>query len=62
MARVSKEYKNWIKVENEKSSKEFSIYAVGKPDPKRHLQEHIDEVQDRATLHNFGLLANVKAF
>lgn len=37
--RLSKEYKEWIKKENEKTSDEFAVSSVGKVDPKRHLLE-----------------------
>lgn len=37
--RLSKEYKDWIKKENEKTSEQFNVSSVGKIDPKRHLLE-----------------------
>ena len=39
MARLTKDYANWIKLENEKTIKEFSVSSTGKLDPKRHLRE-----------------------
>lgn len=37
--RLSREYKEWIKTENQKTSDEFAVSSVGKTDPKRHLVE-----------------------
>ena len=42
--RLSKDYKNWIKKENEKTMKEFAVSSVGKVDPKRHLMENVEEL------------------
>jgi 26S proteasome regulatory subunit N11 len=39
MARLTKDYSNWIKQENGKTIKEFSVSSIGKLDPKRHLKE-----------------------
>jgi hypothetical protein len=41
---------------------EFAVSSIGKPDPKRHLREHIDEVQERCILQNFGFMINSKVF
>lgn len=62
IARLSKEYVNWIKTENKKTIKEFNVYAVGKPDPKRHLLEKIQDIQERSIFQNFGFMINAKAF
>jgi hypothetical protein len=45
--RLTKDYKNWIKKENEKTIKEFAVSSVGKVDPKRHLLENVEELQER---------------
>lgn len=39
MARLTKDYAAWIKLENEKTIKEFAVSSTGKLDPKRHLKE-----------------------
>ena len=39
MARLTKDYAGWIKQENQKTIKEFSVSSTGKLDPKRHLKE-----------------------
>lgn len=60
--RLSKIYKNWIKTENEQTIKEFNVSSVGKLDPKRHLRQNVDELQERCVLQNFGLMMNSKIF
>lgn len=60
--RLSKIYKNWIKTENEQTIKEFNVSSVGKLDPKRHLRQNVDELQERCILQNFGLMMNSKIF
>jgi len=42
--RLSKEYKDWIKTENQKTTEEFTVSSVGKVDPKRHLIEQIEDM------------------
>ena len=39
MVRLTKDYSSWIKQENTKTIKEFSVSSIGKLDPKRHLTE-----------------------
>ena len=39
MERLTKDYSNWIKQENSKTIKDFSVSSIGKLDPKRHLME-----------------------
>ena len=39
MVRLTKDYSGWIKQENSKTIKEFSVSSIGKLDPKRHLME-----------------------
>ena len=39
MARLTKEYSGWIKQENSKTIRDFSVSSIGKLDPKRHLKE-----------------------
>jgi 26S proteasome regulatory subunit N11 len=39
MVRLTKDYSGWIKQENLKTIKEFSVSSIGKLDPKRHLME-----------------------
>lgn len=60
--RLSKEYKEWIKKENQKTSEEFAVSSVGKVDPKRHLLEQLEEMQERCVLQNFGVMMNLKVF
>ncbi len=62
MKRLSKNYKEWILKENKKTVKEFKVSSVGKLDPKRHLLENIEELQERSILQNFGLMMNSKVF
>lgn len=62
LKRLSKDYKNWIKKENESTCKEFAISSVGKVDPKRHLLENVSEIQERSILHTYGLMSNSKVF
>ena len=44
LKRLSKSYKTWIKKENKKTCREFSVSSVGKLDPKRHLKENLLEL------------------
>jgi 26S proteasome regulatory subunit N11 len=60
--RLSNIYKNWIKTENEQTIKEFNVSSVGKLDPKRHLKQMADELQERCVLQNFGMMMNSKLF
>ena len=62
MLRLTKDYKNWIKEENKVTSSQFAVSSVGKIDPKRHLREHIEELQSKTVLSNFGLMVNAKVF
>ena len=62
IARLTRDYKAWIKAENEKTMRDFAVASVGKPDPKRHLTEQVQELQERCVLQNFGLMINSKIF
>lgn len=41
MARLTRQYSNWIQQENKSTVKDFSVSSIGKLDPKRHLKEVI---------------------
>ncbi len=62
LARLSKDFTNWIKTENTKTTKEFKINSVGKIDPARHILEKVNDIQNRSLLHNVGLMVNTKVF
>eukprot|EP00828_Plagiopyla_frontata_P042265 TRINITY_DN6259_c0_g1_i2.p1 TRINITY_DN6259_c0_g1~~TRINITY_DN6259_c0_g1_i2.p1 ORF type:complete len:246 (-),score=41.52 TRINITY_DN6259_c0_g1_i2:122-859(-) len=43
MSKLSKNYSKWIDEEMKKSSDEMIVANVGKPDPKRHLSQNLEE-------------------
>ena len=62
MKRLTKDYARWIKEENKTTMKSFAISSVGKLDPKRHLTEKLEELQECAILQNFSTMVSAKVF
>lgn len=60
--RLSKQYSKWIEKENETTIKKFNVSSVGKVNPKRHLLEEIEKIQEDSILDNFQMMMNVKVF
>jgi 26S proteasome regulatory subunit N11 len=62
MCNLSKNYSKWIEDEIKKSKQELIVSTIGKQDPKRHLQENLEESFSLNLLEILGSSINSKTF
>lgn len=61
MGTLAKDYSKWIDMEMKKSKTEMIVSTVGKPDPKRHLGQNIEELMGSTINQTLGMMLNTKA-
>ncbi|EGR31273.1 hypothetical protein IMG5_114830 [Ichthyophthirius multifiliis] len=62
MSQQAGNYIKWIEDEQQKTKLQLAIRNVGKIDPKKHLQQNIDEVMSMNITNVFGTNMNQKTF
>ena len=62
MSNLAKNYSKWIDDEIKKSKQELIVSNIGKQDPKRHLQENLEESFSLNLLEILGSSINTKTF
>lgn len=62
MSRLSKEYAVRVKEEEGKTSEEIELLSVGKIDPKRHLDNDVQELLAVSILQCLGTMINTVVF
>lgn len=62
MVGLAKNYAKWIDDEMKKSKTEMVVSNIGKPDPKRHLTQNIEELMSSNILQALGSGIGTKAF
>jgi len=62
MENMSKEYKKWIDDEMKEDQEALKIKNVGKFDPKRHLENNVDDLMNNNIIQTMGTMMNTKIF
>jgi 26S proteasome regulatory subunit N11 len=59
---LAKGYSKWLEEEDKKSIEEFEVSQVGKLDPKKHLQMHVEELMSSNIMQVLGSMTNTVVF
>lgn len=62
MARLSKDYSSRVKEEEGKTQEEVEVMNVGKIDPKRHLENDVQDLMASAILQCLGTMIDTVVF
>lgn len=59
---LTKLYSRWLADEDTKTPEEFEVSTVGKLDPKKHLQTHVEELMSANIVQTLGCMINTVTF
>jgi len=62
MTSLADQYSKWIDMEMTKTKQEIIVSTVGKIDPKRHLQQGIEELMGLNISQSLGMMIDTKSF
>jgi len=62
MCTLAESYSKWIDMEMTKTKTEMIVSTVGKVDPKRHLQQNVEELMGSNISQSLGMMLDTKSF
>jgi len=62
LVKLSKEYSKMIKDESKTEKEKFKIQNVGKLDPKRHIQQEVDQMLSLNIDQTLGMMLDTVIF
>jgi len=57
-----KSYNKWLQDEDAKTKEEFEVSNVGKVDPKKHLEESVEELMANNIMQTLGCMLSTIVF
>jgi len=62
MTKLAEEYSKRIDMEMKKTKTEMIVSTIGKVDPKKHLQQNVEELMGSNIVQSLGMMTNTKTF
>jgi len=62
MGKLAVEYAKWIEMEMKKTKTEMVVSTIGKVDPKKHLQQNVEDLMSSNIVQSLGTMIDTKSF